>query len=249
MNAALQCLFCTTELTHFFLRGFYNEDLNVDNPLGWRGRVAEEFKLLVDDVHSHAETWPPQRDQWGHVTNSVEPANFKRVIAPLNAGMFAGGEQQDSQELLGAVLDGIHEDCNRIKIKPTVENVVGDGTNDTDDAQEAWDRYKLRNDSFVVDTFQGQIRSRVTCTECHNMSVSFDPSMYLGLSFKQVVQPLPIFARRNHLSVFFFLQSLTTQGTSLGSLLRAYVEEEQLTGANQWRCVHVAVPLPCCAAF
>ena len=31
------------------------------------------------------------------------------------------------------------------------------------------------------------MRSRVTCTECSNMSVSFDPSMYLGLSFKKLV--------------------------------------------------------------
>jgi ubiquitin C-terminal hydrolase len=37
--------------------------------------------------------------------------------------------------------------------------------------------------------------------------------------------------------------------TSLENLLQAYVEEEQLTGANQWRCAHVAVPLPCCASF
>jgi hypothetical protein len=192
MNAALQCLFCTTELSHFFLRGFYNKDLNMDNPLGWPGTVAEAFNLLVDDVHSHTETLALQRNLWGTVINFVDTARFKRVIAPLNLGLFAGDEQQDSQELLGAVLDGIHEDCNRIKIKPHVENVVGDGTNDTDDAREAWDRYKLRNDSFVVDTFQGQIRSRVTCTECDNMSVSFDPYMYLSLSFKQVVQPISL---------------------------------------------------------
>jgi hypothetical protein len=68
-----------------------------------------------------------------------------------------------------------------------VESVVVDGTNDTDVAREAWDRYKMRNDSFVVDTCQSQMRSRVTCTECSNMSVSFDPSMYLGLSFKKLV--------------------------------------------------------------
>jgi hypothetical protein len=37
--------------------------------------------------------------------------------------------------------------------------------------------------------------------------------------------------------------------TSLENLLRAYVEEEQLTGANQWRCAHVAVLLPCCASL
>ena len=30
-----------------------------------------------------------------------------------------------------------------------------------------------------------------------------------------------------------------TAPTTLENLLQAYVEEEQLTGANQWRCVDV----------
>jgi hypothetical protein len=87
------------------------------------------------------------------------------------------------------LLDGIHEDLNRVKQKPYVENVVGDGADDRSVAEEAWRRYKLRNDSFVVDTFQGQLRSRVTCSECKNMSVSFDPSMYMSVAFKKLVVP------------------------------------------------------------
>ena len=143
MNAALQCLLSTTELTHFFLRGFYKREINVDNPLGWQGKVAESFKLLVDQTHSHTETWEPRRNHFGVAINSVEPSLFKRAIAGLNGGMFRGFMQQDSQELLGAVLDGIHEDLNRVKKKPYVENVVGDGTNDTAIAHEAWSRYKM----------------------------------------------------------------------------------------------------------
>jgi hypothetical protein len=187
MNAAMQCLLCTTELTHFFLRGFYKKEINRENPLGWGGKVAESFKLLVDKTHSHTETWVPHRNHFGVEMHSVEPTFFKRAIGGLNGGMFQGSLQQDSQELLGAVLDGIHEDLNRVRQKPHVENVVGDGTNDVTIAHEAWDRYKRRNDSFVVDTFQGQMRSRVTCSECKNMSVSFDPYMYVGVAFKQVV--------------------------------------------------------------
>jgi hypothetical protein len=189
MNTALQCLLSTTELTHFFLRGFYKKELNVNNPLGHKGEVAESFSLLVDAMHAHTEKWALRKNHLGTPVPSFEPTHFKRSISELNDRMFSGYLQQDSQELLGAVLDAIHEDCNRILRKPYVENHVGDGKNDTADAQIAWDRYKLRNDSFVVDTFQGQMRSRVTCTECHNMSVSFDPSMYLSVAFRVVVPP------------------------------------------------------------
>jgi hypothetical protein len=189
MNTALQCLLSTTEFTHFFLRGFFKKEINVDNPLGKQGKIAEAFKLLTDEMHSHTETWLPRLNQWGYSVHSFEPLHFKRAISDLNAGMFRGFEQQDSQELLSSVLDGIHEDLNRVKKKPYVENVVGDGTNDAAVAGEAWDRYKMRNDSFVVDTFQGQMRSRVTCNECHNMSVSFDPCRDVSVAFKRVVPP------------------------------------------------------------
>lgn len=37
------------------------------------------------------------------------------------APQFSGYQQQDSQELLAFLLDGLHEDLNRIKKKPYVE--------------------------------------------------------------------------------------------------------------------------------
>jgi hypothetical protein len=188
MNAGLQCLLHTTELSHFFLRGFYKRDLNVDNPLGCKGKLAESYNLLVDQTHSHTPTWTVSKDFYGYAKNSVSPHFVKRRVAAFST-QFEGFQQHDSQELICFLLDGIHEDLNRVKKKPYVENVVGDGTNDVAVAAEAWDRYKMRNDSFVVDTFQGQMRSRVTCNECHNMSVSFDPSRDVSVAFKRVVPP------------------------------------------------------------
>lgn len=37
------------------------------------------------------------------------------------APQFSGYQQQDSQELMAFLLDGLHEDLNRIKKKPYVE--------------------------------------------------------------------------------------------------------------------------------
>jgi hypothetical protein len=186
MNAGLQCLLHTTELSHHFLRGFFKTDMNRENPLGCKGKLAESFNLLVDQAHSHSSSWTIPRDYYGYQRNSVSPHYVKRRVAAFST-QFEGFNQHDSQELICFLLDGIHEDLNRVRQKPYVENVVGDGTNDTAIAHEAWDRYKKRNDSFVVDTFQGQMRSRVTCSECKNMSVSFDPSMYVGVAFKKLV--------------------------------------------------------------
>ena len=53
-------------------------------------------------------------------TASVSPSNFKYQLGKF-APQFQGYGQQDSQELLAFLLDGLHEDLNRIKRKPYVE--------------------------------------------------------------------------------------------------------------------------------
>ena len=46
------------------------------------------------------------------------------------APQFSGYQQQDSQELLAFLLDGLHEDLNRVKKKPYVEIKDADGRPD-----------------------------------------------------------------------------------------------------------------------
>ena len=66
-------------------------------------------------------------------------------------------------ELLSFLLDGLHEDLNRVTKKPYVEQVEGDGRPDDEVAAEAWEGHRQRNDSMVVDHFHGQLRSVVEC--------------------------------------------------------------------------------------
>lgn len=57
-------------------------------------------------------------------TGSVSPSNFKYKLGRF-APQFQGYGQQDSQELLAFLLDGLHEDLNRIKRKPYIEVISG----------------------------------------------------------------------------------------------------------------------------
>ena len=50
----------------------------------------------------------------------VAPKHFKWQLSVF-APQFGGYAQQDSQELLAFLLDGLHEDLNRIKEKPYIE--------------------------------------------------------------------------------------------------------------------------------
>ena len=52
------------------------------------------------------------------------------------------------------MLDGLHEDLNRVKVKPYTEMKDSKGRPDEDIADEAWQNWKARNDSYVADHFQ-----------------------------------------------------------------------------------------------
>lgn len=58
------------------------------------------------------------------------------------------------QELLAFLLDGLHEDLNRVKQKPYIEMKDSGGRPDEEVANECWKNHKARNDSLIVDVFQ-----------------------------------------------------------------------------------------------
>lgn len=52
------------------------------------------------------------------------------------------------------MLDGLHEDLNRVKKKPYIEAKDADGRSDEEFADECWKNHKARNDSIIVDICQ-----------------------------------------------------------------------------------------------
>ena len=52
------------------------------------------------------------------------------------------------------MLDGLHEDLNRVKQKPYIEAKDCDGQPDEEVADEFWKYHKARNDSVIVDICQ-----------------------------------------------------------------------------------------------
>ncbi|GAA5949092.1 hypothetical protein JCM3765_004009 [Sporobolomyces pararoseus] len=169
MNSAIQCMSNTKELKDYFLSGAYKDELNPDNPLGMRGQVAEAFGQLIERM-------------WHGSSGSVAPREFKQAVSRF-APQFSGYGQQDSQELLAFLLDGTHEDLNRIlKKPPTTAPDWQQGGGDLElceMAKTCWQQYRSRNDSVIVDLFQGQYRSTVVCPDCDKVSITFDPFMYV----------------------------------------------------------------------
>ncbi|KAJ1444808.1 hypothetical protein M885DRAFT_551946 [Pelagophyceae sp. CCMP2097] len=176
MNSMLQCLSHTAPLTAYFLRdATYEAELNVSNPLGAGGAIARAYADFVRDV-------------WSGQYSVVAPTVLKRAVG-THAPQFVGYQQHDSHELMCFMLDGLHEDLNRVKTKPYTATIESDGRPDREVADETWETFSLRNRSVVVDHCYGQLKSHITCPHCSNESITFDP--YLSLTL-----PLPAAAAR-----------------------------------------------------
>jgi ubiquitin carboxyl-terminal hydrolase 15 len=71
---------------------------------------------------------------------------------------------------------------------------------------EAWQDYKKRNDSIIVDLLHGQLKSTLTCNVCSKISVKFDPFCYLSLPIpakERQVNSTINFVRKNKLAKLF----------------------------------------------
>nr|XP_054101605.1 ubiquitin carboxyl-terminal hydrolase 19 isoform X30 [Callithrix jacchus] len=158
MNSVIQSLSNTRELRDFFHDRSFEAEINYNNPLGTGGRLAIGFAVLL-------------RALWKGTHHAFQPSKLKAIVAS-KASQFTGYAQHDAQEFMAFLLDGLHEDLNRIQNKPYTETVDSDGRPDEVVAEEAWQRHKMRNDSFIVDLFQGQYKSKLVCPVCAKFLVS-----------------------------------------------------------------------------
>ncbi|KAL2803858.1 ubiquitin carboxyl-terminal hydrolase 19 isoform 11, partial [Daubentonia madagascariensis] len=207
MNSVIQSLSNTRELRDFFHDRSFEAEINYNNPLGTGGRLAIGFAVLL-------------RALWKGTHHAFQPSKLKAIVAS-KASQFTGYAQHDAQEFMAFLLDGLHEDLNRIQNKPYTETVDSDGRPDEVVAEEAWQRHKMRNDSFIVDLFQGQYKSKLVCPVCAKVSITFDPFLYLPVPLPQKQKVLPVFyfAREPHSKPIKFLVSVSKENSSASEVL------------------------------
>lgn len=100
MNSVIQCLSNTMPLRQYFTSGLYEQDLNVKNMNSCPGEIARELSFVVIVLSA---------GQY----RSVSPVDFKSALGRFSS-QFNGSQQQDSHELLMFLLDGLHEDINKV---------------------------------------------------------------------------------------------------------------------------------------
>lgn len=87
-------------MTNQFLK-----EINQSNPLGTKGNLSCAYAELI-------------RQMWTGTDSSISPFNLKKIIGKF-AAQFSGYGQQDSQEFISYLIDGLQEDLNLVKKKQT----------------------------------------------------------------------------------------------------------------------------------
>lgn len=117
---------------------------------------------------------------WSSPEPAIKPINFRLFIGKLKEE-FSRREQQDAQEFLTFLLDGLHEEVNKIIKKPFFEYPDVKNRDIPDLALECLSMNLARNWSFFGFLFTGQLGSELVCTLCKHVSWSFEPFMTLSL--------------------------------------------------------------------
>uniref|UniRef100_A0A674ESP9 ubiquitinyl hydrolase 1 n=1 Tax=Salmo trutta TaxID=8032 RepID=A0A674ESP9_SALTR len=235
MNSVIQSLSNTRELRDYFHDRAFETEINCNNPLGTGGRLAIGFAVLLRALWKvpsltpscyfhHHTIMPSTRINTGSI----------RAIVASKASQFTGYAQHDAQEFMAFLLDGLHEDLNRIQNKPYTETVDSDGRLDEVVAEEAWQRHKMRNDSFIVDLFQGQYKSKLVCPMCSKVSITFDPFLYLPVPLPQKQKVLTVFyfAKEPHKKPIKFLVSVSKENSSTAEVLESISRSVRIKAEN-----------------
>lgn len=177
-----------------------------------------------------------------------------------------GIRQEDAQEFLRFLLDGMHEDLNRVKVKPKiiydedVESKLGYPNilncmqyipvffsslmffvngwvgRVVEKANLSWNRYHSINDSFIFDLFGGQLESTITCQTCQYTSTTFDTFWDLSLPIPQQYHIKEKRAANNN-SVY-----KSKKSCSLQDCLKCFAQEEILDGDESYHCPRCKSP-------
>ena len=159
-NAAMQCIVRVQPLINYIFSPDFDKSLNKTNSKGSGGAIALAFKELVFDLCSN------QRP-------TFNPQKFRSILI-RKYDKFANYGQHDSQEVVGAILDGLHEDLNRASniFSKDKEKIC---------SLNYMDSYKSKNDSIITDLFQGSFLNLIYCPVCKQKQCVHEPFMFLSL--------------------------------------------------------------------
>lgn len=167
LSSVLQCLAQTRTLQSYFTANTYLQEINMRNPDGMGGEFVREIGNAFKRI-------------WINDCSILSLTTLKQTIHKFQP-RFAGYYTLDASEILIWYLDSLHEELNQILKKPVVGEIKETGQSDSDFANEAWDNFRKKHRSYIVDNMYGQMKGTVVCDVCKRVSRVFDPFLMVSV--------------------------------------------------------------------
>jgi ubiquitin C-terminal hydrolase len=93
------------------------------------------------------------RSLWLGRYKSVTPRDFKNMVDQY-IPVMQGHAQQDAQEFLAFLMNGLHEDLNRVQTRAQIADLDSNKLDERTLAHLTWENHLKRNKSVIVEFFQ-----------------------------------------------------------------------------------------------
>ena len=169
MNSVLQCLSKNEDLTKYFLKQFYNLDkINLSNPDSNETFIKTYYDFINFLFNGNHEL---------DLTNFINAFFNKLKLQKTN-------EELDPYEFLVRLLNLLHKELNRGNDKADIKKEEGfkkDTETDLAASRRILRYNKIKNDSIILELFQGQYKSTIICSKCQKPSFYFKNFLTLEL--------------------------------------------------------------------
>ncbi|KAK3707991.1 hypothetical protein QZH41_010736 [Actinostola sp. cb2023] len=168
MNAGLQCLFVIKPFYRFFLEGGHMNVLETKS----KDQQFQNSSLcvllgrLIEKVFSGCYL-------------TCEPSALFTSLQTQFV-QIDGFIQHDCQEFLALFLDALHQELNTANVahRRRIRQV---DMSHAKTADHWWRLYNEEHESVIVDTFQGQFRNKIRCSDCGHVSLTYQLFSFLSL--------------------------------------------------------------------
>ena len=170
MNATLECLSNTKELTEYFLTN-YKKDPNK--------KMANEYYEVLKNL------WNVDSDAL-----SYSPYSFKEVLSKENP-LFAGIAANDSKDLINFLIERFHMELNEVNIDNNINNINNndlfqiDQTNELLLLKDFLEDYNRKFNSPISNLFYGILETKSQCQGCSVIKYNFQIYSFLEFQVNQ----------------------------------------------------------------
>jgi len=218
MNATLQCLSNTDELTKYFLNKFKFDD-------------SDNNKIISNAYHNVI------KNLWNRENNnkSFSPNEFKEKLSQENP-LFAGVAANDSKDLINFLLERFHNELN-IK-KDNNQNYISKEFNSIDQLNEQRmldifaNEFKMKYNSIISNLFYGTLETKTQCQICKQIKYNFQIFSFIEFPLEKVNQYCFNSGKRNNYNMI----NNKNPDIDLYECFEYNNNLELMTGENQMYC-------------